>query len=163
VGVAHGYYISRLQREDFLAIFPVAIKTQEFLKGVCGIIRLVQGECGAIAPRTGKIKMDTAMSPLLMRKDEEHLIHEKIAVPDASPRVSRSRLLKLLVENVACCNATIINGRAGTGKTTLAADFARYAGRPVAWYKVDAADGDLRMFCEYLSTAVGVQRPSMDK
>jgi len=64
-----------------------------------------------------------------MRKDEEQLIHEKIAVPDASPRVSRQRLLKLLVENVVCCNATIINGRAGTGKTTLAADFARYAGR----------------------------------
>ena len=98
-----------------------------------------------------------------MRKDEEQLIHEKIAVPDASPRVSRQRLLRLLVENVVCCNATIINGRAGTGKTTLAADFARYAGRPVAWYKVDAADSDLRMFCEYLSTAVGVQRPSMNK
>jgi len=98
-----------------------------------------------------------------MRKDEEQLIHEKIALPDASPRVSRQRLLKLLVENVVCCNATIINGRAGTGKTTLAADFARYAGRPVAWYKVDAADSDLRMFCEYLSTAVGVQRPSMNK
>ncbi len=98
-----------------------------------------------------------------MRKDEEQLIHEKIAVPDASPRVSRQRLLRRLVENVVCCNATIINGRAGTGKTTLAADFARYAGRPVAWYKVDAADSDLRMFCEYLSTAVGVQRPSMNK
>src|SRR5260221_6298297 len=102
------------------------------------------------------------MSPLLMRKDEEHLIHEKIAAPDASPRVSRSRLLKLLAENVVCCNATIINGRAGTGKTTLAADFARHAGRPVSWYKVDAADSDLRMFCKYLSTAVRVQRLSMN-
>jgi len=104
------------------------------------------------------------MSPLslLMKKDEEHLIHEKIAVPNASPRVSRPRLLQLLARNVVCCNATIINGRAGTGKTTLAADFARHAGRPVSWYKVDAADSDLRMFCEYLSTAVGVQRLSMD-
>jgi len=97
-----------------------------------------------------------------MKTAEEHLIHEKIAVPEASPRLSRQRLLKLLVENVVCCNATIINGRAGTGKTTLAADFARYAARPVSWYKVDAADSDLRMFCEYLSTSVRGQRLSMD-
>ena len=102
------------------------------------------------------------MGALLMKTAEEHLIHEKIAVPDVLPRLSRPRLLKLLAANVACCNATIINGRAGTGKTALAADFARHAGRPVCWYKVDAADSDLRMFCEYLSTAVRGQRLSMD-
>ena len=102
------------------------------------------------------------MSALLMKKDEAHLIHEKIAVPNAFPRVSRLRLLKLLAENVVCCNATIINGRAGTGKTTLAADFARHAGRAVSWYKVDAADSDLRQFCEYLSTTLQRQRPSID-
>ena len=89
------------------------------------------------------LRTDAALSALLMKKDEEHLIQEKIAVPDAFPRVSRMRLLKLLAENVVCCNATIVNGRAGTGKTTLAADFARQAGRAVAWYKVDAADSDL--------------------
>ena len=102
------------------------------------------------------------MSALLMKKDEEHLIQEKIAVPDAFPRVSRMRLLKVLAENVVCCNATIVNGRAGTGKTTLAADFARHAGRAVSWYKVDAADSDLRLFCGYLSTTLQRQRPSMD-
>jgi len=63
---------------------------------------------------------------------------------------------------VACCNATIINGRAGTGKTTLAADLARHAGRLVSWYKVDAADRDLRLFCEYLSATLQRQRPAMD-
>jgi LuxR family transcriptional regulator, maltose regulon positive regulatory protein len=97
-----------------------------------------------------------------MKKDEEHLIHDKIAIPGASPRVSRLRLLRLLAQNAVCCNATIINGRAGTGKTTLATDFARHAGRSVSWYKVDAADSDLRLFCEYLSTTVRLQRLSMD-
>jgi LuxR family maltose regulon positive regulatory protein len=97
-----------------------------------------------------------------MKKEETHLIHEKIAVPDAFPRMSRLRLLKLLAENLISCNATIINGRAGTGKTTLAADFTRHAERSVAWYKVDAADSDLRLFCEYLSTTLQRQRPSMD-
>src|SRR6266404_9794378 len=104
----------------------------------------------------------TTMSALLMKKDEGHLIHEKTAVPEQSPRTSRSRLCKLLKENLGAYNATIINGRAGTGKTTLAADFARHAGRPVSWYKVDAADSDLRMFCEYLSTTVRGQRLSID-
>jgi LuxR family maltose regulon positive regulatory protein len=97
-----------------------------------------------------------------MKNDKEHLIHEKIVAPDSYPRVSRLRLLKLLAENVVCCNATIINGRAGTGKTTLAMDFARHAGRPVSWYKVDAADTDLRLFCAYLSATLQRQRISID-
>src|SRR6185503_8996883 len=102
------------------------------------------------------------MSALLMKKDEGHLIHEKIVVPEPSSRVSRFRLLRMLQENQASYNATIIYGRAGTGKTSLAADFARHAGRAVAWYKVDAADCDLRLFCEYLARTVGRHRESIN-
>ncbi|HEX3227660.1 MAG TPA: hypothetical protein VHQ95_01775, partial [Pyrinomonadaceae bacterium] len=91
----------------------------------------------------------------------EHFIHDKIAIPKSGPRTSRPRLLKLLTENLISTNATVVNGRAGTGKTALAADFARRAGRVVAWYKVDAADNDLRLFCEYLVTAVRLQRPAL--
>ena len=100
------------------------------------------------------------MNALLM-KIQEHFIHEKIAIPMAGPRTSRLRLLKLLTENLVSTNATVVNGRAGTGKTALAADFARHAGRAVAWYKVDAADNNLRLFCEYLVTAVRLQRPTL--
>jgi LuxR family transcriptional regulator, maltose regulon positive regulatory protein len=93
-------------------------------------------------------------------KTEEHFIHEKIAIPTAArPRSSRLRLLKLLAQHQVSANATILNGRAGTGKTALAADFARHAGRAVAWYKVDAADNNLSVFCEYLLAAVLLQRP----
>ena len=91
----------------------------------------------------------------------EHFIHDKIAIPMSGPRTSRPRLLKLLTENLVSTNATIVNGRAGTGKTALAADFAHHAGRAVAWYKVDATDNDLRLFCEYLVTAIRLQRPSL--
>lgn len=94
--------------------------------------------------------------------NKEHFIHEKIEIPKAAPRISRPRLIKLLAENLISANATIVNGRAGTGKTALAADFARHAGRGVAWYKVDAADNDLRSFCEYLAAAIRLQRPSVD-
>ena len=89
------------------------------------------------------------------------LIHEKIVVPDGPPGVSRLRLRKILVENLTAYNATIINGRAGSGKTILAADFARHAGRAVAWYKVDAADSDFRVFCEYLLASLRNERPSI--
>jgi len=44
----------------------------------------------------------------------------------------------------------VINGRAGPAKH-FGSGFRALRGRPVAWYKVDAADSDLRMFCEYLS------------
>jgi len=96
-----------------------------------------------------------------MNKDED-LIHEKITVPDEVPRTSRPRLLSLLADNLMAYNATIINGRAGTGKTTLAADFARKATRPVCWYKVDAADSELSVFCRYLAATLNRQRHSLD-
>jgi LuxR family maltose regulon positive regulatory protein len=96
-----------------------------------------------------------------MNKDEE-LIHEKITVPDAVPRTSRHRLLNLLANNLTAYNATIINGRAGTGKTALAADFAHRAAHPVCWYKVDAADGELDVFCRYLIATISLQRPGID-
>ena len=96
-----------------------------------------------------------------MNKDQGKLIHEKITVPDETPRVSRSRLLTLLDENLTSYNATVINGRAGTGKTTLAADFARHVGRPISWYKVETADSELSVFCEYLAATVKLQRPSI--
>ena len=92
----------------------------------------------------------------------EALIHEKITVPDEKPRTSRPRLLNLLAEDLTAYNATIIHGRAGTGKTTLAADFARHAARPVCWYKVDAADGELSVFCRYLAATLRLQRSSIE-
>jgi LuxR family transcriptional regulator, maltose regulon positive regulatory protein len=97
-----------------------------------------------------------------MKKDEGQLVHEKIAVPRQFGRVSRTRLLKSLTGNIASYNATIIHGRAGTGKTTLAADFARDSGRAVSWYKVDAADCDFQVFCEYLLASIRLQRFSLD-
>jgi LuxR family maltose regulon positive regulatory protein len=89
-----------------------------------------------------------------------HLILDKITVPAKRPRVSRTRLLDMLRGSLNSCTSTIINGRAGTGKTSLAVDFAWRCGRRVAWYKVDASDGDLRVFFQYLAESVRRQRTS---
>src|SRR5687768_14826529 len=96
-----------------------------------------------------------------MLKDDNPLIHDKIAVPTQKPRTSRPRLLDLLTDNLTNYSATIVNGRAGTGKTTLSAEFARRATRPVCWYKVDAADADLGVFCQYLISTLRLQRPTL--
>lgn len=91
------------------------------------------------------------------------LVREKITTPAGLPPVARHRLLDRLAEHLPCYNATIITGRAGTGKTTLAADFSRACGRRVAWYKVDALDADLNLFLHYLVASVGMAYPGFGR
>jgi LuxR family transcriptional regulator, maltose regulon positive regulatory protein len=97
-----------------------------------------------------------------MLKEDNLLVHDKITVPTQKPRTSRPRLLDLLTDNLTNYTATIVNGRAGTGKTTLSAEFARRATRPVCWYKVDAADAELSVFCRYLTSTLRLQRPTLN-
>lgn len=88
------------------------------------------------------------------------LILDKNRMPSVLPRLSRQRLLTLLDESLAACAATILNGRAATGKTLLAADFARRCGRDVAWFNVDASDSEMSQFFRYLVEAVRAARPA---
>lgn len=97
-----------------------------------------------------------------MPRDDNHLIHDKITVPTQKPRTSRPRLLDVLTDNLTNYTATIVNGRAGTGKTTLSAEFARRVTRPVCWYKVDAADAEIGVFCRYLISTLHLQRSTLD-
>lgn len=87
------------------------------------------------------------------------LITDKIAKPASRPRISRQRLLDSLKESLRAGASTIISGRAGTGKSMLAIDFADRCERRVAWYKVDAPDSDPRIFFDYLIGSVREQRP----
>jgi LuxR family maltose regulon positive regulatory protein len=87
------------------------------------------------------------------------VIPEKITPPAELPRVSRERLLRTLAESVEGCNSTIVAGRAGTGKTMLATDFARRSGRRVAWYKLDAPDSELPVFLRHLCASLAKARP----
>jgi LuxR family maltose regulon positive regulatory protein len=87
------------------------------------------------------------------------IIPEKITPPVELPRVSRERLLATLCESLEGCNSTIIHGRAGTGKTMLATDFARRSKRSVAWYKLDAPDSELPVFLQHLCAAIAAARP----
>lgn len=90
---------------------------------------------------------------------KSELITEKITQPDSLPRVSRARLLSMLEQSMAAGGSTVISGRAGSGKTALAVDFAHRCGRPVAWYKVDAPDADPKLFFRYLIRSIQERRP----
>src|ERR1043165_3489942 len=88
------------------------------------------------------------------------VIPEKIRPPEELPRVSRERLLETLGESLEGCNSTIIHGRAGTGKTMLATDFARRGERRAAWYKLDAPDSELSAFLRHLCAPIATVRPA---
>jgi len=91
------------------------------------------------------------------------LIASKLTIPTETPRVCRQGLLDTLRENLESCHATVINGRAGTGKTMLAIDFVRRYVRRAAWYKVDAPDMSLPVFMEYLVASVARVRPGFGR
>lgn len=94
-----------------------------------------------------------------LRTAHTELIVEKIVKPTSLPRLSRHRLLTILENSLASCTSTIISGRAGTGKTALALDFAQTCGRSVTWYKVDAPDGEIQIFFQYLIASIREERP----
>jgi len=90
------------------------------------------------------------------------LIVDKISRPFHTS-LRRPRLLAQLDRSLGSGICTIISGRAGTGKTTLAADFAASCNRRVAWYKVDAPDGEFGVFMDYLAASIGRQRPGFNE
>ncbi|HEY6805218.1 MAG TPA: AAA family ATPase [Pyrinomonadaceae bacterium] len=90
------------------------------------------------------------------------LISEKIAVPSPTGLVRRPRLEILLKQSLNSCTSTVISGRAGSGKTTLAIDFAEQSGRAIAWYKVDAPETKAEIFFNYLIASIRAQRPGFD-
>src|SRR5215813_6909346 len=89
-----------------------------------------------------------------------HLIVEKLMVPNQPLCLKRPRLLALMEKSLSTCTSTVISARAGAGKTTLAVDFARQCRRRLAWYKVDAPDGELPSFFEYLTASIRQHRPA---
>jgi LuxR family transcriptional regulator, maltose regulon positive regulatory protein len=99
--------------------------------------------------RTGS----TTIAPANARVKSLHLFAEKLRVPPTEGAISRERLDELLERSCAQFGATLISGRAGTGKTIVAAGFAtRY--RNVAWLSIESADSDWEVFSHYLNAAL---------
>lgn len=86
-------------------------------------------------------------------KEEFHILKEKLTMPATDGVIARPRLATLLSNSIAKYPATLICGRAGTGKTSLAASFAATF-KNVFWYTVESADVDWPVFARYFSGAL---------
>ena len=87
------------------------------------------------------------------RGQDIHLLGEKLEAPIFRDLVARPRLEELLRKSVEQFPATLISGRAGTGKTAVAADFAQSRDH-VAWYSVESSDVDWNVFALYFATSL---------
>lgn len=86
-------------------------------------------------------------------RDDLHILREKLRVPNEEGQLPRPRLNELLTKSILQYSATLVIGRAGTGKTTLAANFARNQ-ENVAWYTVESSEIDWNVFSQYLAAGI---------
>lgn len=85
--------------------------------------------------------------------DSVPMIREKLHVPVSDSAFPREWLGKLLDRSVRNATATMIIGRAGTGKTELAAQYVSKV-KGAVWYTVDSVDGEWNTFQTYFRAAV---------
>ncbi len=79
-----------------------------------------------------------------------HLFADKMRIPKFTNHISRPRLIELLKKSTTQNGATLITGRAETGKSALAAELAENYKR-VAWYQIDTAETDWNLFARYFA------------
>lgn len=79
---------------------------------------------------------------------------DKFLIPVVNTNIKRTLLQLKLREALDKYSATVIKGRTGTGKTSLAVDFAQNCRRPVAWLKIDATDIELPIFFSNLIESI---------
>ena len=91
------------------------------------------------------------------RKDDLPLLAEKLDLPAMDVPLFRRRLHDLLDRSCAQFGGTLISGRAGAGKTTLAAEYAK-GKNDTSWYSIDPADADWNVFSQYFYASVTGKR-----
>ena len=97
------------------------------------------------------------ITPPEIQIEDVHIFAEKLQIQKFQNLIERPRLENLLEKNTEQFGATLVTGRAGTGKTALASVFAQKY-EQVAWYSVDAADCDWKVFCSHLQASFNESR-----
>jgi len=89
------------------------------------------------------------------------LLATKLHVPRSRPgTVARPRLAGKLTEGLDR-GLVLVAAPAGYGKSVLLAEWARSAGRPVAWLSLDAGDNDPVRFWRHVLAALDAARPGI--
>jgi ATP/maltotriose-dependent transcriptional regulator MalT/DNA-binding SARP family transcriptional activator len=103
--------------------------------------------------RTGAMNAASANAPDFSGR---FFLRTKLLPPRPAPEIlARPRLIERLQANLAL-PMTLVTANAGSGKTTLIADFLRKQERPYVWYQLDHTDADPAVFLGYL--AYGIQQ-----
>jgi LuxR family maltose regulon positive regulatory protein len=88
-----------------------------------------------------------------VEQDGVHILNEKLEIPYCSGLVERPRLIEKIERSLNRFAATLVSGRAGTGKTSIAAAYARTR-KCAAWFTVESSDIDWNVFASYLAASV---------
>jgi len=100
----------------------------------------------------------TAAAPLAL--PGTFFLRTKLLAPRPAPELlNRERLIERLRANLSL-PVTLVAANAGSGKTTLVADFLRKQEQPYVWYQLDHTDSDPAVFLGYL--AHGIQQRVSD-
>jgi len=81
------------------------------------------------------------------------LVLAKLQMPAVREHLDREWLVGLLERSRKNSSATMLIGRAGSGKTVLAADFVKRT-KDQSWYSIDSSDTDWTSFQRYFRAAV---------
>lgn len=95
----------------------------------------------------------TEVMPSKGERDGVHILNEKLEIPHCAGLIERPRLIQKLERSLNHFAATLLSGRAGTGKTSIAAAYARTR-KSVAWFTVESSDVDWNVFASYLAASV---------
>jgi LuxR family maltose regulon positive regulatory protein len=81
-------------------------------------------------------------------------LRTKLLPPRPAPEIlARPRLIERMQTNLAL-PVTLVTANAGSGKTTLVADFLRKQELPYVWYQLDYTDADPTVFLGYLTYGI---------
>src|SRR6266498_4337660 len=96
----------------------------------------------------------TATAENLRQTRRSFFLRTKLLPPRPAPELlSRARLTDRLLANLSY-PLTLVTANAGSGKTTLVADFLRTHKRQFVWYQLDHTDADPSVFLGYLAFGI---------